>query len=237
MASDESLPTLKILMIGPSGAGKSALLIRYCDDQFDNESSTATIGVDFKVHFPLPANLPPSPRPKQDPPASKNYSPSTNSAPQKQMKKLSVHNTPYRLNLLDTAGQERFRTLSNSYYRGAHGVILVYDISNRDSFVAMERWFDEVESNAQPGAVTYLVGAKLDREASRSVSREEGETLAGERGATGWCEVSSKTRENVRRPFVEIVAEIVKRPELLKGKGRGTVSVNAGQGDAGGCAC
>lgn len=122
MASDESLPTLKILMIGPSGAGKSALLIRYCDDQFDNESSTATIGVDFK------------------------------------MKKLSVHNTPYRLNLLDTAGQERFRTLSNSYYRGAHGVILVYDISNRDSFLSMERWFDEVESNAQPGAVTYLGG-------------------------------------------------------------------------------
>jgi hypothetical protein len=69
MASDESLPTLKILMIGPSGAGKSAckfyvpphkqgpcsqclVLIRYCDDQFDSESSTATIGVDFKVrHF------------------------------------------------------------------------------------------------------------------------------------------------------------------------------------------
>lgn len=66
MASDESLPTLKILMIGPSGAGKSAckyfasvdfvlqlttttVLIRYCDDQFDSESSTATIGVDFKV--------------------------------------------------------------------------------------------------------------------------------------------------------------------------------------------
>ncbi|KAH9221836.1 ras-related protein rab-like protein-18 [Leptodontidium sp. 2 PMI_412] len=201
MASDESLPTLKILMIGPSGAGKSALLIRYCDDQFDNESSTATIGVDFK------------------------------------MKKLSVHNTPYRLNLLDTAGQERFRTLSNSYYRGAHGVILVYDISNRDSFLAMERWFDEVESNAQPGAVTYLVGAKLDREASRSVSKEEGERLAGERGAMGWCEVSSKTRENVRRPFVEIVGEIVKRPELLRNKGRGTVSVNAGQGEGGGCAC
>src|SRR3954453_21375416 len=68
MASDESLPTLKILMIGPSGAGKSAcmssrpeshtcnlliqtVLIRYCDDQFDSESSTATIGVDFKVSY------------------------------------------------------------------------------------------------------------------------------------------------------------------------------------------
>ncbi|CZT05157.1 related to GTP-binding protein rab18a [Rhynchosporium graminicola] len=204
MASDESLPTLKILMIGPSGAGKSALLIRYCDDQFDNESSTATIGVDFKV------------------------------------KRLSVHNTAYRLNLLDTAGQERFRTLSNSYYRGAQGIILVYDISNRESFLSMSRWFDEVENNAQPGAVTYLVGAKLDREASRTISREEGERLAEERGAVGWCEVSSKTRENVRKPFLETVGEIVKRPELMsKGKrAGGTISVGGeGQAEGGGCAC
>ena len=86
-----------------------------------------------------------------------------------------------------------------------------------------------MESNAQPGAVTYLVGAKLDREASRTVSKEEGEKLAGERGAVGWCEVSAKTRENVRRPFVECVGEIVKRPELMRNKGgRGTVSVAGG---------
>lgn len=74
-----------------------------------------------------------------------------------QLKKLSVHGKPYRLNLLDTAGQERFRTLSNSYYRGAHGVILVYDISNRESFSAMERWYEEAETNATPGAILYLV--------------------------------------------------------------------------------
>lgn len=160
-----------------------------------------------------------------------------------QMKTLSIHGTPYRLNLLDTAGQERFRTLSNSYYRGAHGVILVYDVSNRDSFLAMERWFDEVESNAQPNTVTYLVGAKLDRAAGgsgkggRMVTEEEGRRLAEERGASGWCEVSSKTRENVRKPFLEVVSEIVKRPELLKGNRRGTVNVVGGQSEAGGCAC
>jgi Ras-related protein Rab-18 len=73
------------------------------------------------------------------------------------LKKLSVHGKAYRLNLLDTAGQERFRTLSNSYYRGAHGVILVYDISNRDSFLSMERWYEEAENNSMPGAIMYLV--------------------------------------------------------------------------------
>ncbi|RDL35092.1 Uncharacterized protein BP5553_07023 [Venustampulla echinocandica] len=203
MASDESLPTLKILMIGPSGAGKSALLIRYCDDQFDNEYSTATIGVDFKL------------------------------------KKLSVHGKPYRLNLLDTAGQERFRTLSNSYYRGAHGVILVYDISNRDSFAAMERWFEEAETNAMPGAVMYLVGSKLDKTAARQVSADEGQRLAEKHGCS-FCEVSAKTRENVRKPFVDIVNAIVKDPKLLSAGSRrgGTVAVGGeGEGWGSGCAC
>jgi len=203
MASDESLPTLKILMIGPSGAGKSALLIRYCDDQFDSESSTATIGVDFKL------------------------------------KKLSVHGKAYRLNLLDTAGQERFRTLSNSYYRGAHGVILVYDISNRESFTAMERWFDEAETNAIPGAIMYLVGSKMDKLTSRVVKYEEGEALAKAHGSQ-FCEVSSKTRENVRKPFIEIVDEIVKHPRLLSASSRqgGTVAVGLGdEGFGSGCSC
>jgi Ras-related protein Rab-18 len=77
------------------------------------------------------------------------------------LKKLSVHGKAYRLNLLDTAGQERFRTLSNSYYRGAHGVILVYDISSRDSFLSMEKWYDEAENNAMPGAIMYLVCTQI----------------------------------------------------------------------------
>lgn len=137
------------------------------------------------------------------------------------LKRLSVHGKGYRLNLLDTAGQERFRTLSNSYYRGAHGVILVYDISNRDSFLAMERWFEEAESNAIPGAVLYLVGSKLDKASThRTVKFEEGEALAERHGA-GFCEVSSKTRENVRKPFVEVVEGIVSNPGLLSQGRRG----------------
>lgn len=195
------------------------MLIRYCDDQFDSESSTATIGVDFKV-----------------------YSLDNYHAPREltvlKLKKLSVHGKAYQLNLLDTAGQERFRTLSNSYYRGAHGVILVYDISNRDSFIAMERWFDEAEANAMPGAIMYLVGSKMDKTSSRVVKYEEGEALAMAHGSQ-FCEVSSKTRENVRKPFVEIVDGIVKHPELLSASSKrgGTVAVSGEQGYGSGCAC
>jgi Ras-related protein Rab-18 len=156
------------------------------------------------------------------------------------MKKLSVHGKAYRLNLLDTAGQERFRTLSNSYYRGAHGVILVYDISNRESFQAMERWFEEAESNAMPGAIMYLVGSKLDKTNNRTVQTEEGQRLAELHGCR-FCEVSSKTRENVRKPFVEIVDSIVRDPKLLSASSRRTGTVNVGtsggEGWGPGCSC
>jgi Ras-related protein Rab-18 len=198
------------------------VLIRYCDDQFDSESSTATIGVDFKVHSVYFPGLP-----------------ACSILTFTQLKKLSVHGKAYRLNLLDTAGQERFRTLSNSYYRGAHGVILVYDISNRESFLAMERWFEEAETNAIPGAMMYLVGSKMDKKAARMVKYEDGERLAQAHGA-GFCEVSSKTRENVRKPFVEIVDSIVGKPELLAATRRGgsTLAVGgAGQGYGSGCSC
>ena len=151
---------------------------------------------------------------------------------------LSVRGTTYRLNLLDTAGQERFRTLSNSYYRGAHGVILVYDISNRESFLAMERWFDEAETNAIPGAKMYLCGSKLDKAPQgRVVGYGEGAELAARHGAQ-FCELSSKTRDNVKKPFVEIVDAIVADKTLLSqgGPRRGTVAV-AKVEKKGKCAC
>lgn len=102
----------------------------------------------------------------------------------------------------------------------------------------MERWFDEAESNAMPGAIMYLVGSKMDKAGSRVVKYEEGEALAKLHGSQ-FCEVSSKTRENVRKPFVEIVDEIVKHPELLAASSRrgGTVAVGGEQGYGSGCAC
>ncbi|KXJ92890.1 P-loop containing nucleoside triphosphate hydrolase protein [Microdochium bolleyi] len=210
MASEESLPVLKILVIGPSGAGKSSLLLRYCNDQFDPESTTATIGIDFMT------------------------------------KKLAVDGKGYRLNIFDTAGQERYRTLSTSYYRGAHGVIVVYDISNRKSFLSLDRWIEEARSNASENAVIYLVGTKLDKVApgaTRAVSAEEAKAFAHSQGA-GYCEVSAKTRANIKQPFVEVVGEIVRHPELLSAgpsksaaSKRLDLSAAGAQGNSSYCSC
>ena len=101
----------------------------------------------------------------------------------------------------------------------------------------MERWFEEAESNAMPGAVMYLVGSKLDKASARTVKTEQGQELAAKHGCS-FCEVSAKTRDNVRKPFVEIVDAIVKDPKLLSASSRkGTVSVGGGSGGDGGCAC
>ncbi|GAB1314312.1 Ras-protein Rab-18 [Madurella fahalii] len=206
MASSQPLPMLKVLLTGPSGAGKSALLTRYCDDEFDPETASATIGIDFKS------------------------------------KTLSVRGKPYRVTLYDTAGQERFRTLSTSFYRGGHGVILVYDISSRASFLAMDKWFEEAEANTMGGVVMYLVGSKLDKaEQGRQVAAEEGRALADAHGAR-FCEASAKTGENVRRPFVEVIDQIVQNPDLLttarSGRAAGTVPVHGSDQDSfSGCSC
>lgn len=148
------------------------------------------------------------------------------------MKTLSVHGSPYRLNLLDTAGQERFRTLSNSYYRGAHAVLLVYDVTNRESFNSLGRWIDEAENNAVDGCVFWIVGTKCDlgSKEKRMVSEEEGRRLAeewGDRGVAGWGECSSKTREGVKGVFEGVVREVVKRPQLLKGGQRKSGGVSS----------
>jgi len=133
------------------------------------------------------------------------------------VKKLSIKGKPHRVLLFDTAGQERFRTLTSSYYRNAQGVLLVYDISNRETFTTMEYWFKEVEKYAPPGAIKCLVGSKLDKStSSRIVRTEEGRALADRYGAS-FYEVSSKTRENVKEPFVDTVTRIVETPELMNG--------------------
>ena len=80
-----------------------------------------------------------------------------------------------KLQIWDTAGQERFKTITSSYYKGAHGIIVTYDITDRDSFNAVHTWMSEVEKYSLQGDITrILVGNKSDLENKRAVSFEEG---------------------------------------------------------------
>ncbi|KAI9121971.1 hypothetical protein K1719_006660 [Acacia pycnantha] len=133
------------------------------------------------------------------------------------IKHLTVGGKKLKLTIWDTAGQERFRTLTSSYYRGAQGIILVYDVTRRDTFTNLsEIWSKEVELySTNQNCVKMLVGNKVDRDSERVVSREEGLALAKELGSL-FLECSAKTRENVDKCFEELALKIMEVPSLLE---------------------
>ncbi|KAL3839711.1 hypothetical protein ACJIZ3_024302 [Penstemon smallii] len=133
------------------------------------------------------------------------------------IKMFSVGGKRLKLTIWDTAGQERFRTLTSSYYRGAQGIILVYDVTRRDTFANIsDIWAKELELySTNQDCVKMLVGNKVDRESERVVSREEGMALAEELGCL-YLECSAKTRENVEKCFEELALKIMEVPRLLE---------------------
>ncbi|KAI0003710.1 ras family-domain-containing protein [Russula compacta] len=104
-----------------------------------------------------------------------------------------------KLQLWDTAGQERFRSVTRSYYRGAAGALLVYDITNRESFVNLSRWLEDARALASPHLVVVLVGNKSDREEDREVEWEEASRWAAEHNVH-FLETSSLSGDNVEAP-------------------------------------
>lgn len=118
-----------------------------------------------------------------------------------------------KFNIWDTAGQEKYRSLASLYYRGVDCAVLVYDITNRDSFEAVKTfWIHELrhQCSGEGGLVICLAGNKCDLESQRQVSTEEGRLLASEYGAL-FYECSAKESENINEIFVAIANQL---PEL-----------------------
>ncbi len=98
---------------------------------------------------------------------------------------FDLNGSTVKLQIWDTAGQERFKTITSSYYKGAHGIILVYDITDRQSFKDIENWLAEVDKFGNENVVKLLVGNKSDLENNRQVKTEEGNNLVYVRQGTG----------------------------------------------------
>ncbi len=108
-----------------------------------------------------------------------------------------------KLQLWDCAGQERFKSIVTSYYKGAHGVILTYSITNRLSFDNIKNWYVDCKNKCNKNVNFMLVGTKLDLEKNREVSHKEGEELAKQLGAN-FIETSAKLDIGVDIVFTEL---------------------------------
>ena len=91
---------------------------------------------------------------------------------------IEVDGNPVKLQIWDTAGQEKFRSIAKSYFRHAVGVILVYDITSRQSFDDLSFWLNDVHSLCDPNAAVTLIGNKLDLASSRAVTTSEATAFA-----------------------------------------------------------
>ena len=115
-------------------------------------------------------------------------------------KNVEINNNAVRLLLYDTAGQEKFKSLIPMYIRDANIIIVVYDISNKDSFIHTEHWVNETRDLKREDAIFVLVGNKIDLDDKRVVQTKEGEDFANEKGFI-FHEVSAKTGEQIQALF------------------------------------
>ncbi|KAI9684662.1 MAG: hypothetical protein M1829_000036 [Trizodia sp. TS-e1964] len=236
----------KIVAIGESSTGKSSLTIRLCEGRF-SEHREVTIGVEFGTRivpvgpphhttstlsnlscFPPPSSLTPPPK-------------------QRFMK----------LSLWDTAGQETYKSLTRSYFRGASGALLVYDITRRATFLAVTDWLHDLRQIADANVVVVLVGNKADLvadgSAARQVSVHEAEEWCRINNVLRFIETSAKSGTGVETAFCEVAERIYQNIEAgkydLKDRRSGvkgaavarasdqTVDLAAGRGQRGGSAC
>lgn len=161
--------SLKIVVVGDSGVGKTCFLIRYVQDNFE-EDTQPTLGVEF-------------------------------------LSKIVQSETHrIQLQLWDTAGQEVFRSVTKGYYRGSAGALIIFDLTNRDSFTNVERWLRDVKDVALD-VVPVLIGNKSDLVDKRQIKTEEAQAFADLHDME-YFETSAKIDESVSKAVEACVAKI-----------------------------
>lgn len=144
-----------------------------------------------------------------------------------------------KLQIWDTAGQERFRTITTSYFRGAQGILLVYDVTERQTFLSIRNWVQQIQMHADVNVNKILIGNKADLKENRVVSTEEGEALAKEFNIK-FFETSARQDLNVDTAFEKIATDVKDR--LMESDGNGsapaggrTLTANNSQGKGRNC--
>eukprot|EP01102_Stenamoeba_stenopodia_P006239 TRINITY_DN170_c0_g1_i3.p1 TRINITY_DN170_c0_g1~~TRINITY_DN170_c0_g1_i3.p1 ORF type:complete len:202 (-),score=34.99 TRINITY_DN170_c0_g1_i3:214-819(-) len=122
---------------------------------------------------------------------------------------IDIDGKRVKLQVWDTAGQERFRTITSSYYRGAHGIVVVYDVTNASTFNNVNEWLGEIDRYATSGVNKMLVGNKNDLTSKRVVETSKGEELASSMKIP-FVETSAKSSDNVEKIFLSMARDIIR---------------------------
>lgn len=185
---------IKLLALGDSGVGKTTFLYRYTDNKF-NRKFTTTVGIDFREKRVMYAGT------GADGTTERNF---------------RVH-----LQLWDTAGQERFRSLTTAFFRDAMGFLLMFDLTNQQSFLNIRNWMSQLQANAycdSPDIV--LVGTKADLRDMRNVHAGQAKDLA-DRYSIPYFETSAVTGVDVDKAVTTLLDLVMKRMEQSTYGGHG----------------
>ena len=208
----------KLVCIGDSATGKSSLTIRLCEGRF-SALHDVTIGVEFGSRI-VPVG----------PPANSSLSASASSTSGLASSNPGHVQKKMKLSLWDTAGQETYKSVTRSYFRGASGALLVFDITRRETFEHATSWLHDLRQIAEEGIVVILVGNKSDLTNSSTVSGRGLQSEASSENkravtvpeAEEWCrrnnvmryvETSAKSGEGVERAFLEVAERIYENIE------------------------
>jgi Ras-related protein Rab-2A len=182
--------------------------VRLCEGRF-SASHDVTIGVEFGSRI-VPVG----------PPASASLG--INAPTEESIQAKDANQKKMKLSLWDTAGQETYKSITKSYFRGASGALLVFDITRRSSFDSVTAWLCDLRQIAEEGIVVILVGNKSDLASQstdieggnkRAVTKEEAEEWCRREGVVRYVETSAKSGEGVERAFLEVAERIYQNIE------------------------
>ena len=120
------------------------------------------------------------------------------------------------IQIWDTAGQEQFQAITRTYYKGAIGALLVYDITRRDTFTHVTKWLEEVKSNSSKHICVILIGNKKDLESRRNVSKRVIENILSKHSIKNYIETSALTGEGVIEAFHKMSEILMDKEKLNK---------------------
>ena len=147
------------------------------------------------------------------------------------IKTFDIDEKKIKMQIWDTAGQERFKNIIASYYRGAHGILLIYDVTDKDSFKNLSNWLIEIEKNASKNVLKVLIGNKTDLDDKRVITYNQGKEFADTYGLK-FIETSAKKNLNVNEAFETLGRELMQASDekkIVKQKQNKKISVAKAQ--------